>query len=88
MCDALGGQDVRLYVSAPLDLGMWMRDALGHQVERRAVEERSSGQRDRSHLLRNRLHQASCESRAAWALGCAHRCRGGCSTLSLPWVGR
>ncbi|ELR52892.1 FERM and PDZ domain-containing protein 2, partial [Bos mutus] len=45
------------------------------EVERRAVEESSSGQRDRSHLLRNRLHQASCESQAAWALGCAHRCR-------------
>ncbi|XP_055281936.1 FERM and PDZ domain-containing protein 2 isoform X2 [Moschus berezovskii] len=45
------------------------------EVERRTVEESSSGQRDRSHLLRNRLYQASCESQAAWALGCPHRCR-------------
>ncbi|KAM7226766.1 hypothetical protein CapIbe_021841 [Capra ibex] len=45
------------------------------EVERRAVEESSSGQRDRSHLLRNRLHRASCESQAAWALGCPRRCR-------------
>ena len=63
-----------------------MCDALGHQVERRAAEESSSGQRDRSHLLRNRLHQASYESQAARALGCPHHCRGGC-TLSIPWAG-
>lgn len=41
------GQAVCLYVAFPLDLGMWMCDALGRQVERRAVEEGSSGQRDR-----------------------------------------
>ncbi|XP_059952026.1 FERM and PDZ domain-containing protein 2-like [Mesoplodon densirostris] len=45
------------------------------EVERRAVEESSSGQQDRSYLLRNRLQQASCESRAARAPGCLHPCR-------------
>ncbi|XP_057592158.1 FERM and PDZ domain-containing protein 2 [Hippopotamus amphibius kiboko] len=45
------------------------------EVERRAVEERSSGQRDRSYLLRNRLYQASCQSRSARALGCLHPCK-------------
>ncbi|XP_061046126.1 FERM and PDZ domain-containing protein 2-like [Eubalaena glacialis] len=45
------------------------------EVERRAVEESLSGQRDRSYLLRNRLQQASCESRAARAPGCLHPCR-------------
>ncbi|XP_020928709.1 FERM and PDZ domain-containing protein 2 isoform X3 [Sus scrofa] len=45
------------------------------EVERRAVEESSSGQQDRSYLLRNRLHQASCETRAVRDLGCLHPCR-------------
>ncbi|KAB0397522.1 hypothetical protein E2I00_006879, partial [Balaenoptera physalus] len=45
------------------------------EVERRAVEESSSGQQDRSYLLRNRLQQASCESRATRAPGCLHPCR-------------
>uniref|UniRef100_A0A8C9CJI7 FERM and PDZ domain containing 2 n=1 Tax=Phocoena sinus TaxID=42100 RepID=A0A8C9CJI7_PHOSS len=45
------------------------------EVERRAVEESSSGQQDRSYLLRNRLQQASCESRAPRAPGCLHPCR-------------
>lgn len=64
-----------------------MCDVLDLQVERRAVEESSSGQQDRSYLLRNRLQQASCESRAARAPGCLHPCRGGYGALSIPWVG-
>lgn len=70
-----------------LDLGVQMNNALDLQVERRAVEESSSGQQDRSYLLRNRLHQASCETRAVRDLGCLHPCRGGCNALSVPWVG-
>ncbi|XP_039089598.1 FERM and PDZ domain-containing protein 2-like [Hyaena hyaena] len=45
------------------------------EVERRIVEESSSVQQDRSCLLRNRLHQASCENAAVWALERLHPCR-------------
>lgn len=51
-----------VYVRVPLDLGMWVSDALDPQVERRVLEETSSVQRDRSCLLRDRLQQMSCES--------------------------
>lgn len=69
----------------PFDRGMWMRDALDLQVERRVVEESSSVQQDRSYLLRNRLHQASCDSPATRALECLHPFGGGYSALSIPW---
>lgn len=71
----------------PFDCGMRMCDALDLQVERRVVEESSSVHRDRSHLLRNRLCQASCESPVDRALECLHSCRGGYSALSIPWRG-
>ncbi|XP_054546385.1 FERM and PDZ domain-containing protein 2 [Talpa occidentalis] len=38
------------------------------EVERAVMEERSPVHQDRSHLLRNRLHEASCKSPALWAL--------------------
>ncbi|KAF6317212.1 FERM and PDZ domain containing 2 [Rhinolophus ferrumequinum] len=45
------------------------------EVERRVVEESSSVHQDRSHLLRNRLCQASCENPVDRALECLHSCR-------------
>ncbi|XP_027450357.1 FERM and PDZ domain-containing protein 2 [Zalophus californianus] len=45
------------------------------EVERRVVEGSSSMPQDRSCLLRNRLHQASCENPATWVLERLHPCR-------------
>ncbi|KAM8911618.1 LOW QUALITY PROTEIN: FERM and PDZ domain-containing protein 2-like [Lycaon pictus] len=45
------------------------------EVESRVVGESSPMQQDRSYLLRNRLHQESCENPAAWALERLHPCR-------------
>ncbi|KAG8519684.1 FERM and PDZ domain-containing protein 2 [Galemys pyrenaicus] len=44
-------------------------------VERTVMEERSSEHQDRCHLLRNRLHQASCESPAVQVPAGVHSCR-------------
>ncbi|EPY73253.1 protein tyrosine phosphatase, non-receptor type 13-like isoform 1 [Camelus ferus] len=71
-------EEVTVYpASANLHIRQLVGMVLGtiSQVEQRAVEESSSGQRDRSYLLRNRLHQASRESPAAQVLGCLHPCR-------------
>ncbi|XP_006917008.1 FERM and PDZ domain-containing protein 2 [Pteropus alecto] len=44
------------------------------EVERRLMDESSSVQQDRSYFLRNRLHQACCESPVARALEHPHPC--------------
>uniref|UniRef100_A0A8C3YW66 FERM and PDZ domain containing 2 n=1 Tax=Catagonus wagneri TaxID=51154 RepID=A0A8C3YW66_9CETA len=71
-------EEVAVYpVSASLHIRQLVGLVLGaiSEVERRAVEESSSGQQDRSYLLRNRLRQASCETRAVRDLACPHPCR-------------
>ncbi|XP_060057915.1 FERM and PDZ domain-containing protein 2-like [Erinaceus europaeus] len=62
--------------SAHLHIKRLVGSVLGtiSEVERRVVEESFTVQQDRSSLLRNRLHQASCESPAAAAPECLHPC--------------